>query len=128
MGSARRANLAADLISCGIMRGRHLPELTHLQFLVLSILRAEERPGRVLREALAAYGVRRSAAAFYQMMARLERDHLVEGHYGRTIVGDQTLTERRYEMTPAGARMWADTRAFYESVGVAALKHRLSNA
>jgi DNA-binding PadR family transcriptional regulator len=110
------------------MPGRRLPGLTHLQFLVLGILHGGERPGRVVRERLAVYGVRGSAAAFYQMMARLERDRLVEGRYGQIVVGDQALTERRYRITPAGARMWAETRGFYESVGMAALKHRLSDA
>jgi DNA-binding PadR family transcriptional regulator len=81
-----------------------------------------------VRDALAAYGVRRSAAAFYQMMARLERDGLVDGYYGQVVVGDQSVTERRYRITPAGTRIWSDTRAFYESVGVASLKQRWSDA
>ena len=56
-----------------------MPDLTHLQFLVLGVLHAGEQPGRAVREALAEYGVRRTAAAFYQLMARLERDGLVDG-------------------------------------------------
>ena len=110
------------------MRKRHLPDLTHLQFLVLGVLHGGEQPGRVVREALAEYGVRRTLAAFYQMMARLERDRLVDGYYGQLAVGDQLVTERRYRITPAGAGLWADTRRFYESVGVASLEHRWSDA
>src|SRR5262245_38003359 len=110
------------------MRKPQIPELTHLQFLVLGVLHGGEQPGRVVREALVQYGVRRSAAAFYQMMARLERDRLIEGWYGQVVVGDQSVTERRYRITAAGAKLWSEARAFYESVGVAALKHRWSDA
>ena len=63
------------------MSKRVLPTLTHLQFLVLGVLRADEQPGRIVREALASYGVRRSGPAFYQLMARLERARLIEGWY-----------------------------------------------
>src|SRR5262245_56667146 len=110
------------------MREPRLPDLTHLQFLVLGVLHGGEQPGRVVREALAEYGVRRSAAAFYQMMARLERDRLVVGFYGQLVVGDQSVTERRYRLTSSGSKAWAEARAFYESVGVAALDHRWSDA
>src|SRR6476659_10615110 len=109
------------------MSKARLPDLTHLQFLVLGVLHGGEQPGRVVRDALAGFGVRRTAAAFYQMMARLERDRLIDGYYGQVVVGDQSVTERRYRITPAGTRIWSDTRAFYESVGVASLKQRWSD-
>jgi DNA-binding PadR family transcriptional regulator len=104
-----------------------LPSLTHLQFAVLSTLTAGEQPGRVIRATLADLGVRRSAPAFYQMMARLERDGLVEGWYEQIETGVQAHTERRYRVTPAGQRAWQAARTFYASVG-AHPKHRLSNA
>ena len=110
------------------MRDQRLPHLTHLQFLVLGVLHGGEQPGRVVREALAAYGVRRTAAAFYQMMARLERDRLVEGYYGQVVVGDQSVTERRYHITAAGVKVWSDTRRFYESVGMKSLRLRPGQA
>ena len=90
-----------------------IPRLTHLQFLVLGLLRRGEQPGRVIREAIAERGVRRSAPAFYQLMARLERDRLVDGWYEQVAVGDQAVTERRYRLTPAGAKRWAEARDFY---------------
>ncbi len=110
------------------MRKAHLPDLTHLQFLVLGVLHGGEQPGRVVRDALASYGVRRTAAAFYQMMARLERDRLVEGYYGQLLIGDQHVTERRYRITATGLKVWSETRAFYESVGTSALRQRWSDA
>ena len=72
-----------------------------------------EQPGRVVRDLLGSYGVRRTAPAFYQMMARLERDGLVNGWYGQVVVGDQAVTERRYRITKAGTSRWEATRRFY---------------
>ena len=110
------------------MQGRTLPRLTHLQFLVLGLLRAGEQPGRVVREALAAHGVRRTAPAFYQLMARLERDGLVEGWYDQVIVGGQAVTERRYRIRPAGARVWTEARDFYAAIATRGVRARWSDA
>jgi DNA-binding PadR family transcriptional regulator len=110
------------------MRTRNLPAVTHLQFLVLGVLLAGERPGRAIREVIAAYGVRRSGPAFYQMMARLERDGMIEGWYEQVTVSDQAVTERRYRIKSAGSKLWGETRAFYERVSVASAEERWSNA
>ena len=99
------------------MSVRSLPSLTHLQYLVLGVLKADEQPGRVIRQTLAAYGVKRSGPAFYQLMARLEKGRLVEGWYEQLVVGDQSVTERRYRITPEGARLWTKAQAFYQDVG-----------
>jgi DNA-binding PadR family transcriptional regulator len=101
---------------------KSMPAATHLQFLVLGTLVAEERPGREIRRIIAGYGVRRTSAAFYQMMARLERMRWVEGWYEQITVGDQAVTERRYRIKPAGERAWKDARAVYESVALAAAR------
>jgi DNA-binding PadR family transcriptional regulator len=107
---------------------RQLPPLSHRQFLALGVVLSSEEPGRVIRDVVADYGVRRTGAAFYQLMARLERDGLIDGWYEPIVVGDQTVRERRYRITAAGARAWRQTRAFYESVATAAAQGRLSNA
>lgn len=107
---------------------RRLPTLSHLQFLALGVVLSREEPGRVIREVVADYGVRRTGAAFYQLMARLERDGLIDGWYEPIVVGDQTVRERRYRLTAAGARAWRQTRSFYETVAAAAVERRLSNA
>ena len=99
-----------------------LPGITHLQFLVLGLLQAGEQPGREIRDVLVRYGVKSTTAAFYQMMARIERDRLVEGWYEQITIGDQAVTERRYRIKPAGERAWKDARAFYESVALAAAR------
>lgn len=105
-----------------------LPTLTHLQFLVLGVLRADELPGRVIRRTLASYGVRRTAPAFYQLMARLEAAGLVEGRYEQIVIGDQAVTERRYRITVEGSRTWERTQDFYADVRRLAAKVRWSDA
>ena len=107
---------------------RQLPPLSHLQFLALGVLLTGDEPGRVIRDVVASYGVQRTGAAFYQLMARMERDGLIEGWYEPIVVGDQTVRERRYRITASGARAWRQTRAFSESVAAAAAERRLSNA
>jgi DNA-binding PadR family transcriptional regulator len=110
------------------MPTKTLPVLTHLQYLVLGVLRHEPQPGRVLRHALADYGVRRSAPAFYQLMARLEKSRLVEGWYEQIIVADQAVTERRYRITADGSRLWRQAQGFYEDVARLSSKVRWSSA
>ena len=105
-----------------------IPDLTHLQFLILGVLRGDEQPGRVLRDALAGYGIRRTGPAFYQLMARLEKDGLINGWYEQITVGDQAVTERRYRITADGKKRWNEARAFYEHVARAAAKLRWSDA
>lgn len=105
-----------------------VPILTHLQFLVLGVLRGEPQPGRTLRKALAAYGVRRTGPAFYQLMARLEKERLVDGWYEQVTVGDQAVTERHYRITADGTRRWNEARAFYQQVVRASAKLRWSDA
>jgi DNA-binding PadR family transcriptional regulator len=95
------------------MSPRAIPEITHLQFLVLGLLRGGDKTGRHVRRALARHGIRRSAPAFYQMMARLEDARLVAGEYDQKIVDGQIIKERRYRLTSRGEAEWAATRAFY---------------
>lgn len=95
------------------MSPRAVPDITHLQFLVLGILRGGERRGRFIRRALERHGVRRTAPAFYQMMARLEDGGLVSGDYEQKVVEGQIIKERRYALTDRGDAAWSATRAFY---------------
>jgi len=91
----------------------NLPDITHLQFLILGALRTEERAGRDLRTLLRGHGARRSGPAFYQMMGRLEDAGLVRGRYEQRTVDGQSIKERLYEITAAGAAAWESTRDFY---------------
>ncbi len=90
-----------------------LPDITHLQFLVLEALGDADQLGRELRALLASHGVRNSAPAFYQMMSRLEDAGLAEGAYDQKVIAGQNVKERRYRITKAGTRAAAHTRTFY---------------
>ena len=127
-----RANLATrslvqDRAQDDLMRDARLPPLTHLQFLILSTLAEEDRAGRDVRSALETFGVARTAAAFYQLMARLEGAGLVEGWYEQVVVGDQAVTERRYTLKPAGRKLVEETQRFYTSAAAGTLKKQWSN-
>jgi DNA-binding PadR family transcriptional regulator len=106
----------------------HLPGITHLQFVVLTALRAGDRPGRSIREELRRVGARRTAPAFYQMMARLEDAGLVTGWYEQRVLDGQILKERCYRTTPAGRRAWAETREFYRAAAQAEPKKGWTHA
>ena len=95
------------------MSRQRIPDITHLQFLVLGMLRGGERPGRTVRRSLVRHGIARTGPAFYQMMARLEDAGLVTGAYDQKIVEGQIIKERRYALTPRGDAAWTSTRAFY---------------
>ncbi len=90
-----------------------IPELTHLQFLILMIIGGLERPGRYVREKLAEEGDKRSLPAFYQVMARLEEAGMVEGSAHRIEVERHSVTERRYKVTLAGRKALAEAQDFY---------------
>jgi len=90
-----------------------IPEITHLQFLVLSLLRDGLRSGRDIRAELVRYGVRRTSPAFYQMMARLEDAGFVQGWYDQKVLEGQLIKERHYRLCPSGLKAWTETRNFY---------------
>lgn len=93
-----------------------VPELSPLQYLALGILMRGALSGRELRDGVRAFGVRRTRAAFYQFMARLERDGLVSGRYQKGLSGARKVTERRYAITDAGRAAWSRARAFHRAV------------
>ena len=90
-----------------------LPVLTHLQFLVMDCLGAQELNGRQLRERLTQEGTDLSGPAFYQMMSRLEDSKLVEGWYTEKVVEGQRLRERHYRLTGEGIKACNATLRFY---------------
>lgn len=91
-----------------------LPDLSHLQFIVLGQLLGGETSGRSIRETLRRFRVRQSGPAFYQMMARMEKAGLAEGWYTQDVIDGQLIKERTYRITESGAAAWRACRAFYE--------------
>lgn len=90
-----------------------LPEITHLQFLILGVLMSDEMLGQDLRDALASQGVKKDGPAFYQLMARLEDAGFVKGWYDQQVIHGQIFKQRKYKLTGQGAKTWNSTRDFY---------------
>lgn len=90
-----------------------IPRLSHLQFLVIGILRDRAVAGHEVRARLADFGVRKSGPGFYQLMARLEDGGLVEGSYQQEIIEKQIIRERHYRVTASGLQAWEGSRNFY---------------
>src|SRR4051812_34876814 len=90
-----------------------LPDITHLQFLVLTILLDGEQSGRHMRDKLAENGEHKSGPAFYQMMARLEDAGFVEGWYDEKVIDGQRIKERKYRITAAGEATRREVCEFY---------------
>jgi DNA-binding PadR family transcriptional regulator len=90
-----------------------VPEITHLQFLVLAILFEGELSGKDIREKMAEAGEPKGGPAFYQFMSRLEEASFVDGWYDQKIIDGQIIKERRYKITKLGSKVLSDTRDFY---------------
>src|SRR5262245_23226983 len=90
-----------------------LPEMTHLQFFILTILLDGEQAGRDIRDKLAEQGAKKTGPAFYQLMARLEDAKWVKGWYDQKIVDGQIIKERKYKITGVGTASWGKVRDFY---------------
>lgn len=66
-----------------------------------------------MRDRLQEYAVRKSAPAFYQLMARMEDAGVVEGWYQQEVVEGQTVRQRHYKITAQGRRACDRSREFY---------------
>lgn len=93
-----------------------LPRLTHLQFLVISLLKSGAARGRDLRPQLQQAGVRQSGPAFYQMMAVLEDAGYLAGWYEQQVIDGQIIRERHYKLLAPGKKAWIESRDFYMRV------------
>ena len=92
-----------------------LPDLTHLQFVIVDVLGPREKSGRELRQGLRERGIRKSGPGFYQLMARLEEAGVVKGWYDQKIVEGQIIKERRYKITGSGMRARERSLDFYRN-------------
>lgn len=98
---------------------KKLPQLSHLQVMVLECLGTQKRSGRELRHLLSENDIKKSLPAFYQLMARLEESKFVEGEYSQKIVEGQIIKERFYRVTGNGEKALRQTLSFYENVAQA---------
>jgi DNA-binding PadR family transcriptional regulator len=93
-----------------------IPDITHLQYLLLGGLVDGDRPGRELRGLLDQQGHRMSGPAFYQLMARMEDAKLVKGRYEQKVVEGQIIKERVYKINGGGVAAFEQARDFYAAV------------
>jgi hypothetical protein len=105
-----------------------LPDLTHLQFLILTALLDGEQSGRVVRKVLAEHGQEKSGPAFYQLMARLEDATFVKGRYEQKIIDGQIIKERFYTITRGGILAVDATKDFYAELARGKARGNLSHA
>lgn len=99
---------------------KKLPEISHLQVLVLECLGTNMCSGRVLRRLLAEKGTKKSGPAFYQLMARLEESRFVEGEYSQKIVEGQIIKERHYRVSAEGVKAMRNAFSFYAALSKSA--------
>lgn len=92
-----------------------LPEITALQFALLSLLFEGEKTGRQLRHQLKRCGGPRTAAAFSQLMDRMQYAAYVQGELCPRTAGAQTVRESRYRLTDLGLIVWHAARRFYNN-------------
>src|SRR3954465_3742891 len=100
---------------------KQLPELSHLQVMVLECLGTHKRSGRELRHLLAENKIKKTGPAFYQLMARLEEARFVEGEYSQKIVEGQIIKERFYRGTGQGEKAMRQTLEFYQNLAGASI-------
>jgi len=99
-----------------------LPELTHLQFLIIDILRQELEgtPARFIRQKMDNAGVERQRPVFYNAMARLVERGLVEAWTEVFDVAGEDVSRTHYRTTPEAEKAWKFTHQFYSSRAQAA--------
>jgi len=96
-----------------------LPDISHLQYLLLIALLDAERSGRDLRALLAEQGHKKSGPAFYQLMSRMEDAKLVKGRYETKMVEGQQIKERVYKVLASGVTAAESVHEFYAGVATA---------
>ena len=95
--------------------------LTRLQFDIIDVIGAQRMSGRDVRASLAARGIKRTLAAFYQLMSRIEEGKLVRSELEQKVENGFTIKERIYRVTGKGVTAWNRTREHYLSAASASV-------
>ena len=97
-----------------------LPVLTHLQYLVLTIILINtngnfpQLSGGGIRRHLKRRGLNKSGPAFYQMMKRIEREKWVVGQHEERKVRGYKIREKLYTITDKGYFEITEAYQFYQ--------------
>ena len=92
-----------------------LPEITALQFALLSLLFEGEKTGRQLREELKRCNGNRAAATFSRLVGRMQDAAYVHAEVCPRTAAGRTVRECRYRLTDLGLIVWKATRRFYNA-------------
>lgn len=90
-----------------------IPKISHLQFMILQSLHTEEKTGKQLRNELRLEGVKRTKAAFYQLMNRMEWSGLIKSNYKGETPEYQQLKDKYFNITKKGIIFYTKTIEFY---------------
>ena len=91
-----------------------LPDVTHLQFAIIDVMGAKERTGEEIRRSLfREHSIKRTLAAFYMLMKRLEDSGFITGRYRLVEIGSYTAKQRLYKVTGQGAKAFQNARDWY---------------
>lgn len=96
-----------------------IPNLSHLQAVVLNILLDEEnKSGEEIRQELESVEPK-EGPAFYQLMQRMEKSGYVEGEYKMfSFRGRKARRERFYRLTSKGIEALQHSTKFYSKIRV----------
>jgi DNA-binding PadR family transcriptional regulator len=92
-----------------------LPEMSGLQFLVMSLLFAGTQSGQELRRRLGEAGARLGPSSFSRLMTRMEEANYIQARTEHGPNGGRLVCPRQYEATALGVAMWRRAREFYSS-------------
>jgi hypothetical protein len=90
-----------------------LPELSHLQFLMIRLLFAEPRTGKELRRLSKAESAKLSPPSFSRLTQRMERLNYLHSQDELTASGRRYVRPRRFQVTDLGIVVWSRAREFY---------------
>lgn len=99
----------------GAQNSADLPNVTHLQFLVLDVMmpKASGISSHELRDELARCGQVQEGPKFYQLMKRIEVMGMVQSWPQEFDVAGTTVTRTFYKVSRQGKTAWRLTMEFY---------------
>jgi hypothetical protein len=115
MPRRKRSESAEDGDADAVVKSIELPTLTHLQFLIVDLIRSDnvEVSAQQVMGALSLAGVNQRGPKFYQLMRRLEESGLISSWQQRFDVAGGGIQRTVYKVTKQGLVAWRLVREFY---------------
>jgi hypothetical protein len=90
-----------------------IPELTPLQYLIVSQLFDGQKSTRQIRDALAALEIRTKPSALHRLLRRMCRSLVLEARRQALVLSGRVGWEHCYHVTDRGLALWQAARQFY---------------